>query len=66
MRSVYELATKAKVFVSALSLYLTQAQIALNPLRNIAYQSIERSMTSENIVEELLSTFSAEYALPLS
>lgn len=66
MRSVYELATKARVFVSSLPLYLTQAQIGLNPLCSIACQSIKWSMTSENIVEELLSTFAAEYVIPLS
>lgn len=35
----------------------------MGPLRDIAYQNIKSSMTSENIVEELLSTFSAEYVL---
>ena len=66
MKLVYELAKKAKVFTFSLSLYLTRTQIELDPLCNIAYQSIKMSMTSENIVEELFSTFSAEYVIPFS
>jgi len=42
------------------------AQFALDPLRSLAYRYIKSSMTSENIVEELLSTFSAEYVLLFS
>ena len=66
MKLVYELAKKASVFTFLLSLYLTRTQIELDPLRDVAYQSIKLSMTSENIVEELFSTFSAEYVLPFS
>ena len=50
----------------SLSLYLTRAQIALDLLRNIAYQNIKLSTRSKNIVDELFSTFSAEYVLPFS
>ena len=66
MKLVYELATKARVLKLLLSLCLTRAQIELNPLDDIACQNIKLGMTSENIVDEFLSTFSAEYVHPFS
>lgn len=63
---VYQLAIKARVFVFSLSLILPMAQFGLDSLRDLAYQNIKSSMSSENIVEELFSAFSAEYVHPFS
>jgi len=60
MKVVYDLATK----VSAIPITPTPShpgcQISLEPLRKLVGRNIESSMTHVNIVEELLSPFSAE------
>ena len=61
MKVVYDLATKVSAIPLTPTPPHTGHQISLEPLRALAGQKIESSMTRGNIVEELLSPFSAEY-----